>query len=32
MLTSLKDEVKELAQTSWLYEGNDPRANTRVKL
>ena len=27
-----QEEVKELAKTSWLYEANDPRANTRVKL
>ena len=32
MVRDLKEEVKELAKTSWLYEANDPRANTRVKL
>ena len=31
-LAALREEVKELAKTSWMYEGNDPDIASRVKI
>ncbi len=31
-LTALREELNELAKTSWLYEGNDANIATRVKI
>ena len=32
MLTSLRDEVKEMDRTNWLYETQDPQLAMRVKV
>ena len=32
MLTSLRDEVKEMDRTNWLYETQDPQVAMRVKV
>ncbi len=31
-LTALREEVKELAKTAWLYEGKDPEIASRIKI
>lgn len=31
-LTALREEVKELAKISWMYEGNDVDIASRVKI
>lgn len=30
--TTLREEVKEMEKTNWLYEANDPLVSTRIKL
>eukprot|EP00316_Scyphosphaera_apsteinii_P007138 CAMPEP_0119343558 /NCGR_PEP_ID=MMETSP1333-20130426/106510_1 /TAXON_ID=418940 /ORGANISM="Scyphosphaera apsteinii, Strain RCC1455" /LENGTH=80 /DNA_ID=CAMNT_0007355953 /DNA_START=44 /DNA_END=286 /DNA_ORIENTATION=- len=32
MLGSLREEVKEIAKTDWLFETNDPYVASRIKV
>ena len=32
MLNALREEVKEMDRTNWLYETQDPQVGARVKL
>ena len=32
MLTALREEVKEMDRTNWLYEAQDPQVAMRIKI